>query len=591
MARSKSPLPADTVATVSNANGDLAGSVQVLSEMASVAPALASPQRFAQVDMRRYHPALDPQLALFEVIRRSTERIGFNRYTDFVRQVFSSKSVKGDIVEAAQAAGNWPNPVQPTGVTGYGGTRAYLALKEATDVFLQSQCGVWPTDGSGFPVDPLGTEADPTVARKRTQMFRHDERIFGDGQDEPQSTKESASQRLERDASEFSDEKFESMWSKYIRFREGGVNSQTPYINLILRKLSGIPIRQETLGSGPDCYGVLDTKLKNPCLIELIWSYWMEQGMVVQSINALAMRFQNRRTADVDVLARFDVDPLRPLNNLLWGYIQDEHNRLTLVRRAYEYDHHYGLKLQGRAIPPLQPADSRPRFLESFHNLLRECSRYYKAITNTFIVPDTYPALNCLRELQIILTEGMHNQYGDLPSTSRAEILMQQWLMGRPEMLQFVGQRVMVPHPENWMGYVDTIRQVHGWGDTNVRHFRDLAVFGERILLAVRFGNWAVNYNDISAALFMSFFREDIQTYIHAYRAVTGVDLSMEDMQAHDPRVFTTQPSELLMARLPSAKAAMVSGRDRLLVASRGRPLPGALNLPTAISPANPPMS
>jgi hypothetical protein len=284
---------------------------------------------------------------------------------------------------------------------------------------------------------------------------------------------------------------------------------------------------------------------------------------MVQSINALAMRFQNQRTTERDILSRFDLDPLRPINNLLWGYIQDEINRLSVVRRAYEYDHHYGLKLEGKVVPQLQTADSRTKFLEAFHNLLRECARYYRAITNTFVVPDTYPALNSVRELQLILTEGMHNQYGDLPSTARSEMLTQQWLMARPEMLQFIGGRTMVPYAEPWMMYVDSIRQMHGWGDTGIRHFRDLAIYGERILLAVRFGNWADNQDETAAALFMAAFREEVQAYIHAYRAVTGIDLGvMDDVRAIDPRLLTAQPSELINRRTPT-------GAHRVPVGSR----------------------
>jgi hypothetical protein len=39
-----------------------------------------------------------------------------------------------------------------------------------------------------------------------------------------------------------------------------------------------------------------------PCLIELIWSYWMEEGMLVQTMNGIAQRFQNVRTEEPDAL-------------------------------------------------------------------------------------------------------------------------------------------------------------------------------------------------------------------------------------------------------------------------------------------------
>ena len=98
--------------------------------------------------------------------------------------------------------------------------------------------------------------------------------------------------------------------------------------------------------------------------------------MLVQTMNAISRRFQNvRAPGDRDPLAHLEIDPLRPLNNLLWGYIQDEQNRLTVKRRAYEYDHHYGLTLYGKAVPTLRPADSRSKFLEAFHNLLHHARR------------------------------------------------------------------------------------------------------------------------------------------------------------------------------------------------------------------------
>ena len=120
----------------------------------------------------------------------------------------------------------------------------------------------------------------------------------------------------------------------------------------------------------PYCNGVLRHRFSQPSLIELIWSYWHEEGMLAQTMNAIAMRFQNQRSGPNDPLAELEIDPLRPLNNLIWGFVQDEHNRLSVRRRAFEYDHQYGLKLLGRAVPELRSADSRSKFIEAFHNLL-----------------------------------------------------------------------------------------------------------------------------------------------------------------------------------------------------------------------------
>ena len=153
--------------------------------------------------------------------------------------------------------------------------------------------------------------------------------------------------------------------------------------------------------------GVLASRVQVPCLLELIWSYWHEEGMLVQSISAIARRFQNiRAPGGRDPLAHLEIDPLRPLSNLLWGYIQDEQNLLTVKRRAYEYDHEYGLALYGKAVPPLRSADSRSKFLEAFHHLLHRCSAFYKEDNDTTVIADGFALLNALKEVHLLLAEG-----------------------------------------------------------------------------------------------------------------------------------------------------------------------------------------
>ncbi|HEX8530891.1 MAG TPA: hypothetical protein VF646_12760, partial [Cytophagales bacterium] len=64
---------------------------------------------------------------------------------------------------------------------------------------------------------------------------------------------------------------------------------------------------------------------------------------------------------------------------------------------------------------------------------------------------------------------------------------------------------------------------------TNITHFRDLAVFGEQLLLSIRYGSWNdPNVGGLNAANWAHYWREDIQRYVHAYKAVTGVDLANE---------------------------------------------------------------
>ena len=152
--------------------------------------------------------------------------------------------------------------------------------------------------------------------------------------------------------------------------------------------------------------------------------------MLVQTMNAISRRFQNlgSRTR-YDPLANMELDPLRHLSNALWGYIQDEQHRLSVVRRAYEYDHQYGLIIDGKAIPAMHPADSRSTFLEAFHHLLNLVSAFYKQANDTTVIADAYPLLPALQNVHMLLSEGAHNQYGDLPTTARCEMLVQQWLL------------------------------------------------------------------------------------------------------------------------------------------------------------------
>jgi hypothetical protein len=273
-------------------------------------------------------------------------------------------------------------------------------------------------------------------------------------------------------------------------------------------------------------------------LIELIWSYWMEEMQLVQSMHAISRRFQNVHSqGSRDPLAQLEADSLRPLGNLLWGYVQDEQHRLTLARRAFEYSHHYGLALIGKAVPQLRPADNRSKFIEAFHNLLSLCAQFFRQADDTTVVADGFPVLNALREVHLLLSEGAGNQFRDLPATARVEMLMEQWILARPEFREFLPRRVSIAYPEDWMHSVDSMRRLQGWGDTNVLHFWHLATCGERVVSSIRWGNWNDIIEPEKAANWASFFRPDIQSYIHAYRAVTGVDITLEPVDSTMPSV------------------------------------------------------
>jgi hypothetical protein len=341
-----------------------------------------------------------------------------------------------------------------------------------------------------------------------------------------------------------------------------------PYLDLIRQRLAEVPLGnpgQLTLGAGAGAFGIPHQRIFKPCFVELIWSYWHEQGMLVQSLNAIAIRYQNMRQGrGRDPLAAFELDPLRPLNNFLWGYLQAEHRRLSVVRRAYEYDHQYGLRLQGKAVPDLMPADSRAKFLPAFHELLYQTHAFYKDDDIATVQADSFPVVNALRELHFVLTEGMQNQYGDLPSQARIEMMIQQWFLARPETREFLRGRVMVPYPERWMDSVDTMKALQGWTDVPTLYFNELAVTGEQLLLSVRYADWATQTPDITdkAAEWARHHRSVVQRYVYAYRMVTGVDLTVDRVEMQPPQSRYGQPP--IRTRVSTLQAPIRALPERL---------------------------
>ena len=127
--------------------------------------------------------------------------------------------------------------------------------------------------------------------------------------------------------------------------------------------------------------------------MELIWTYWHEEGLLVRAHagDQPALPEQGAGPGGTP-LAEFEITPLRPLNNLLWGYIQDEQHRLTPERRAYEYDHHYGLRTIGRrGRPGSGPPTAARASCEAFHKLLQKARAFFKEDDDTTVVADAFP--------------------------------------------------------------------------------------------------------------------------------------------------------------------------------------------------------
>ncbi len=438
------------------------------------------------VSLQRTDVPVTDEIALWAVIRQSSLDLSFDKYDKHVAQVFGN----------AQEI----NRVRHLLSLPFGKVEFYEILKAATEDFLLRNCG------------SVGLDYDTLAIDTSRQL---DLPISGD--------------------------QIRKAWNSYI-----GPDQTIPYIDLLRRKYDDSENNQDAQLRAL----VRQEKIQRPCMVELIWSYWYEEAMLVQVLNAISLRFQNRRTTE-RYLSHLELDPLRPISNLLWGYVQDEQHRLTILRRAGEYDHLYGLGLCGRAVGGFEPADSRSHFLEAFHRLLHITARFYQQDDDTTVRADGFPVLNGLKEVHMALAEGGSNQYGDLPWVARTEMLMQQWILARPEMREFFSSRPSVIYPETWMERIESAKSLLGMEGPNILHMHYLATMGERILLSVRYHPWSTVVDAPAAANWAREFRSDVQGYIHSYQAATGVDLSAA---AVTERIDATMPALLLRRRQELAR-------------------------------------
>ena len=406
--------------------------------------------------------------SLWDAIRNHAHAIGFARYKRFMDTIFGCKD-------------------QNSSATNIQSPNAYTLLKLATQVFLTLESGVVVRDGelAGHKLSA------PIPDSYLSQGFTVTE---------------------------------EKMQARLKQFLSNSVGNEIlPYLDTFLNTFLALSPLKVTYYY----HGILQYRYTWPILIELIWSYWEEQGMLVQTMNAISLRYKNQRSSLKDnPLANIEIDPLRPLNNLLWGYIRDEIHRVSIDRRYFEYNLKYGLKLTGLSAPELQSANSHSKFLTAFHNLLNLTVMFCRDDTDTLGASDTFPVQNALKEVHLLLAEGGHDCYGDLPCTARAEILMQQWMLARPEMRKFLHERNTVPCQEEWMGAVDAMKKLQGWTDTTITHFNELASDGELLLLSIRFGSWVeLNKTENQSRKWAHYWKPEIKRYLNGYREVTGVDL------------------------------------------------------------------
>lgn len=462
---------------------------------------LAAQDRVQRIELKEPGNKPTDDQALWDAIRKT--KIDFEAYAEFIEKMFDPECGENKSSRDSRAKNQIKNHVSP-----FQNVASYQFLKQSTDYFLLTKSFFFDDTDARSSTIFLGSNFMGKSAKPSLKKLYRDEFFL-----------DSIARAVE------------SNFPLDVDFEPGlpGQNKQDDRANF---KPALYPKGEDLdclIGGQQDLPDFSWYASAQP-MLELIWSYWMEEAGLVQTMNAISLRFQNvKRRQGADPLANLALDSLRPLSNLMWGFIEDERDRTSIVRRCYEYDSQYGISLRGRAIPTLSSVESRSKFLGAFHHLLKMAYDYYQQSNFLTVKPDAFPLLNQLREVHVILREGQHNQFRDLTWSSRVEMLTQQWILNREEVKEFIRGRFLVPYEEGWMGSVDTMKRLQNWTDTSVTHFFNLATNGEQLLLSVRYGDWASpDITSDNAANWAQFWRNEIQRYIHAYRAVTGVDMAAD---------------------------------------------------------------
>ncbi len=297
--------------TRSKRKPELEGSVNVSGELAQLLRAASTADGSKRIALQRAEAIPTADQALWSAIRNRTAAIGFEAYSDFIDRVLCGRSATETDERKVQRDLSDRAPMQ------FHGVDAYSLLKVATEAFLVLECGVHVKPAK----DPITGEL----------VYRRDSE--GDPVIDPETGKPIVDETVEVQGEE-------SRLGNSLTFQEASEKlteylgtGKLPYLNRIVSTLFGDQSRR--IERSPFCDAILLKRWSAPCLLELIWSFWNEEGMLVQTLNTVSMRFQNRRSQhERDPLTHLKLDPLRPLSNLLWGYIEDEIHRLTLARRV-----------------------------------------------------------------------------------------------------------------------------------------------------------------------------------------------------------------------------------------------------------------
>ena len=186
--------------------------------------------------------------------------------------------------------------------------------------------------------------------------------------------------------------KLNELWNEWRKLSRGGERRQagedTADLALIRSKLGEVPLK-DGHGNGQaevaNCFGILREKLGKPCLFELIWSYWHEEAMLVQTMKAIACASKTggpRGHGPTEAIRhRSAPSAEQSALGIHSGRTAPAHDPAARLRVRSPIRHRAGW--QGCAT--LRAADSRSKFIEAFHNLLHRSPIFFKPDDDTTI--------------------------------------------------------------------------------------------------------------------------------------------------------------------------------------------------------------
>lgn len=462
------------------------------------------------------HPSRDQ--ALWLSLSNSSRAQSFQRYEDFINRALflatqppleakddgaeadAALAGAGDVRDVASELSQWPlEHLQPPVF----GVQAYEMLDLATRIFLLFNAGVVRQTADGIDV----------IAPDLIDPEREEQRLG-----------------FPVDAT--------SLRSALLAYF--GTNLALPYFERIIANLPVMPTEE-----------TVKHRIQYPLVIELIKLYYWEEGYLMRTMSELEKQFTAERSpTGRNPLANFDLHPLLNESHLFFGYVQSKYRRLTRARRNAEYKRQYEIALSGEGMPKLSAADGRSNVIKALNDLVYEAALFYRDDADTTRIADGYKVMLAIQGLQLLLAQRASNQFNSLNIELMVQMMIVQYILSRPNVIQFLQGPPMVAYAAPWQRAVEAMMKLQGWDNVSVSHYSTLADAADLILSGVRLGDWM--HRDTTqdqAENFVRYFMPQFKAYANSYKAVTGLDLTADVTDARDAADRSAPPSTLIMRR------------------------------------------